>query len=419
MSGTFADADTVVRTNDRADSGTLYTSGTWYANMYYLTYNPSSGSLVVDTNTMEDIISDMEANYTTPSTSTAPTSAAAISAAADWIAKLQLVYGASGATAGPADNDGDGSGSTDSEEYKLDQTGSTGADDFIVAARAQVVALHAFVETQYANTPMNTSANCSDAACVSEIVATANTNTGDGFEGAYTSLADSNSYTGGMKTDTTGITIGSAITWGSPNPVYDAGDDYTLTWGVGLTPSEVGPAATYLNANSMCAAVCSALHPWNLVSSTNLPDDPASMGTTACTGFEITVAGSAGTEPACKLSYGAIPEIATGLGSASSTVASFSRKWSEQANAYRNAMTNTVAGTDTPWDYFDAGMTNWDTAYKNLIDARAKLDLAIQYNTDIGTERTASSTGWTDLYNTFDSTSGSPVLDGGKLYDYN
>jgi len=82
-------------------------------------------------------------------------------------------------------------------------------------------------------------------------------------------------------------------------------------------------------------------------------------------------------------------------------------------------MTNTVAGTDTPWDYFDAGMTNWDTAYKNLIDARAKLDLAIQYNTDIGTERTASSTGWTDLYNTFDSTSGSPVLDGGKLYDYN
>jgi len=147
MSGTFADADTVVRTNDRADSGTLYTSGTWYANMYYLTYNPSSGSLVVDTNTMEDIISDMEANYTTPSTSTAPTSAAAISAAADWIAKLQLVYGASGATAGPADNDGDGSGATDSEEYKLDQTGSTGADDFIVAARAQVVALHAFVET--------------------------------------------------------------------------------------------------------------------------------------------------------------------------------------------------------------------------------------------------------------------------------
>jgi len=53
--------------------------------------------------------------------STATVAAAAtVTASADWLLKLQLVYGSLGASTGPVVNDGDTTGTLDSKEYLLE-----------------------------------------------------------------------------------------------------------------------------------------------------------------------------------------------------------------------------------------------------------------------------------------------------------
>jgi hypothetical protein len=49
------------------------------------------------------------------------------------------------------------------------------------------------------------------------------------------------------------------------------------------------------------------------------------------------------------------------------------------AEAYSNAIVNTVAGSNTDWDYFQVAMTAWEGAYETLIDKRADLDIAVYY----------------------------------------
>jgi len=43
-----------------------------------------------------------------------------VTASADWLLKLQLVYGSLGASTGPVVNDGDTTGALDSKEYLLE-----------------------------------------------------------------------------------------------------------------------------------------------------------------------------------------------------------------------------------------------------------------------------------------------------------
>lgn len=85
------------------------------------------------------------------------------------IAKLRLVYGRA---AGNEANDGDGA-STDSQEFAIDQTGATGAADWVADATTAVEKLKAYLDLYNANTP---------AADASGELAS------DGYEAAYTEL---------------------------------------------------------------------------------------------------------------------------------------------------------------------------------------------------------------------------------------
>jgi len=82
------------------------------------------------------------------------------------------------------------------------------------------------------------------------------------------------------------ITLGSAVTWGTPNP--DSANDvvYTKTFGYGGTAGDTG-GTTKVDATAMCAAVCTALKPWNMDAVSFLPIVQATtaMTTTECTGF--------------------------------------------------------------------------------------------------------------------------------------
>lgn len=51
---------------------------------------------------------------------------------------------------------------------------------------------------------------------------------------------------------------------------------------------------------------------------------------------------------------------------------------SSEAAAYAAVDAPTTTGTND-WDTFNTSATNWDTAFKNLIDARAELDIAVRY----------------------------------------
>ena len=83
----------------------------------------------------------------------------------------------------------------------------------------------------------------------------------------------------------TGTTLGSAVTWGAPNPVSTNSLTYVKGFGYGATAGDTG-GTDKTEASAMCAAVCTALAPWNMDSS-NLPilQATTAMTTTECTGF--------------------------------------------------------------------------------------------------------------------------------------
>lgn len=285
-----------------------------------------------------------------------------------WVKKLQLVYGATPNTST------DGNGVDASEAYTIVQTSSTagseGAGAWVTAASAKADALSTYITTYNANVPAGTT---------TEIDGT------DGYGGAYTELEASTTNSGICSTSTSGIT--GALAGLTPNVDFDQGGaGYTLGWatgvGVGDDSSTIGGSGdTTLKGNSICAKKCSSLVDWVHNAGTNLPESGAGANT-QCTGFEVDISAGAGTTAVeCTLYYGALPEIDAGVVADSSDIECWKRNFSSEAAAYVNAALATVAGDGSdPWDYFDTAATNWDTAYKNLIDARAELDIAVRYN---------------------------------------
>jgi hypothetical protein len=287
-----------------------------------------------------------------------------------WVKKLQLVYGAT-----PNTNT-DGDGTNPSENYVITQTdataGSEGAGAWVTAATSAVTTLATYITTYNANVPAGTT---------TEITGT------DGYGGAYTELEASTTNSGICSTATSGITAYAAGL--TPNVDFDQGGaGYTLGWatgvGVGDDSSTIGGSGdTALKGNSVCAKACSAKVDWVHNAGTNLPESGAGANT-QCTGFEVdTSAGAGATAVECKLYYGALPEIDAGVVADSTTIECWKRNFSSEASAYVTAAAGvtTVAGAGTDaWDYFNTAATAWDTAYKNLIDARAELDIAVRYN---------------------------------------
>jgi hypothetical protein len=60
--------------------------------------------------------------------------------------------------------------------------------------------------------------------------------------------------------------------------------------------------------------------------------------------------------------------------------ACWERNFSAEAAAYTGVTVATTSDTGD-WDTFSTAATNWDTAFKVLVDARAELDIAVYYYT--------------------------------------
>ena len=112
------------------------------------------------------------------------------------------------------------------------------------------------------------------------------TGIGDAYAGAYTKVStdDAGAWLGAMAV-ASDITLGTAVTWGTANPVSANDVVYTKTFGYWATAGAIGGAAG-VDAAAMCAAVCTAKAPWNMDGS-NFPIDQATTGMTSteCTGF--------------------------------------------------------------------------------------------------------------------------------------
>lgn len=167
------------------------------------------------------------------------------------------------------------------------------------------------------------------------------------------------------------------------------------TWYDGATDAQIGVASTATEALSVCAKACSALGHWGVDPTSNLPytyalstgvltstdadavtNSLTTMDNTYCTGFDADISGLAN-GLVCKGYYGAFPTAAASGDAASEC---YTRNRSVTANTYSEAVVATTAGAGTSdWDYFDAAMTVWATAYEDLIDARAELDIAVYY----------------------------------------
>jgi len=110
---------------------------------------------------------------------------------------------------------------------------------------------------------------------------------GDAYAGAYTEVSGSavSDWFGAMAANSD-ITLGSAITWGTANPVSANDVVYTKTFGYWATAGAIGGAAG-VDAAAMCAAVCTAKAPWNMDAVSYLPIVQATtaMTSTECTGF--------------------------------------------------------------------------------------------------------------------------------------
>lgn len=75
-------------------------------------------------------------------------------------------------------------------------------------------------------------------------------------------------------------------------------------------------------------------------------------------------------------------------GTADSTdEACYERAQSKLANTYVTAIAGVglvaTEEADTDFDYMQAALTNWDTAYKTLIDNRAELNIAEEYYSNL------------------------------------
>lgn len=73
---------------------------------------------------------------------------------------------------------------------------------------------------------------------------------------------------------------------------------------------------------------------------------------------------------------------------------------SAEAAAYVG-VTVGVATDSGDWDDFNTAATNWDTAFQALIDARAELDIAVYYHTQLNGTYDNSATTATNAYGNF------------------
>jgi len=93
------------------------------------------------------------------------------------------------------------------------------------------------------------------------------------------------------------------------------------------------------------------------------------------------------------LFFNALPTADSGIVSDSTLVECWERNFSNEAKAYVDVVVG-VATDSGDWDDFNTAATNWDTAFQALIDARAELDIAVFYHTQLnGVYDDASTTG--------------------------
>jgi len=174
---------------------------------------------------------------------------------------------------------------------------------------------------------------------------------------------------------------------------YDSGETYTLAWDTGATAdSEITGCGTgtCTTALSTCALMCSATLDYLHDSETNLPTSTGSWGAGECLGFEADV--TSATAPACTNYSTALMTANTTETGDSTTEACYERNMSKLANTYVTAIAGVglvaTEEANTDFDYMAAALTNWDTAYKSLIDARAELDIAVYYHTQLNADYT-------------------------------
>lgn len=174
---------------------------------------------------------------------------------------------------------------------------------------------------------------------------------------------------------------------------YDAGETHTLAWATSLTTdAEITALATGTGteALSICALLCSAQLDYLHDSETNLPTSTGTWGTGECLGFEADV--TTATTPVCSNYSTALMTANTDATVDSTTEACYERNMSKLANTYVTAIAGVglvaTEEANTDFDYMAAALTNWDTAYKTLIDARAELDIAVYYHTQLNAQYT-------------------------------
>lgn len=173
---------------------------------------------------------------------------------------------------------------------------------------------------------------------------------------------------------------------------YDSGETYELTWDTGATAdSEITGCGTGVcdSALSTCALMCSAQLDYLHNAETNLPTSTGSWGSGECLGFELDI--TDGNNPVCTNYSTALMTANTTETGDSTDEACYERNMSKLANTYVTAIAGVglvaTEEANTDFDYMSAALTNWDTAYKTLIDARAELDIAVYYHTQLDAQR--------------------------------
>lgn len=218
---------------------------------------------------------------------------------------------------------------------------------------------------------------------------------GNGFTDAYTELKGDNAsgslYTGKCITTGGAVAYTPTMTAGSNGlGNYNTGATYTMDFesdAATLTEIEAyGTSTTETWGLSICASLCSNVLDYLHDGTTNLPTSVGTWGTGECLGFMLDI--NTATAPVCTSYHTAIPtKNATETGD-SGVESCYERDLSKLAYDYVTAIAgvNTAAeGGADDWDYMNVGLTNWDTAYENLVDARAELDIAQYYYTQLNT----------------------------------
>lgn len=169
---------------------------------------------------------------------------------------------------------------------------------------------------------------------------------------------------------------------------YDTSGTAELGWESGESTDAgiwdyAGESSAY-GVNSTCAMLCSVELDYLHDSETNLPTSTGSWGTGECLGFEADITNV--NAPVCTSYSSALPTENTDGTADSTTEQCFVRNLSSLANAYVTGIAGVglvaTEEANTDFDYMEVALTNWDTAYKALIDARAEVDIAgYFYNT--------------------------------------